>query len=225
MTPQIDSNDGFQNPTRRHPISRRDFLAGGVSLPAMVALGALASRAAADEPSTQPSTQPASPAGGPLSVEFAEECQIQRRYIAFAEKAQADGFPNVAKLFRAVAAAEVVHANMVLAAMKNVRSTTENLQLSADFEDWLGRFVLPASLKAAEKDHDLPRTLLFHKVLGAGEDHSKVFHDALKAVSKRADIADAPIHVCPGCGNVMVGGTPDTCPICANERSTFMMVQ
>jgi rubrerythrin len=222
MAAESATNQPVNNPSDQET-TRRAFLALTAALPAASALGALAwadlSALAADAT--------AAAAANPISLEklhaeFAEECQIGWKYLAFALKAEAEGYPRIARLFRAVADAERIHANILLHVMSAVKSTKENLQLGADYEAFLIEGVFPQSIDHAQKDHDPVAELTFHRFLGAGYSHHDVFATALAAVKDGKDLADLKITVCPVCGNVMLGAGPEVCPVCRTEKLKFL---
>ncbi len=214
------------DPVMVEAATRRQFLAMTAALPALSTIGGfslaeLCARAA--EPTDASAAAPNPISMEKLHAEFAEECQIMWKYMAFAQKAQEEGRPRVAKLFRAVAEAERVHANILLFVMSAVKTTQENLKFGADYESFLIEGVFPKAIETAEKDRDPAAALTFHRFLGAGVSHAKVFTDALAALDKGKDMADAKISICPICGHVMVGDGTEVCPICRTQKAKFVL--
>gem|GEM_PF-1720927 len=162
---------------------------------------------------------------GRLYMQFNEESQISRRYEEFAARAQEDGYPQVAKLYRASAEAEKIHAKLLANILGLVNSTEKNLKYSTDFELFVNKAILPDSRALAEKDSDPAATVVFTKFQGACAVHARLFGEALKSVQTGKDIASLPIHVCPDCGNIIIGDAPDKCPICRADRSRFIAVK
>jgi rubrerythrin len=164
------------------------------------------------------------PAAGPFEVEYDAEAQIGRKYTAFAEKAAEEGYPEAAHLFRAVAHAEEIHARLVLAAMKIVKGTKENLQASADFENYVVQEVLPGSVERASAGGDGAAAVMFRRCLGASKTHAVLFTAAGEQLRSGKDLAAGELAVCPGCGNVLSGAIPDRCPVCNAEGARFLHI-
>jgi rubrerythrin len=160
-----------------------------------------------------------------LEAAFAGESQANRKYLAFAKKAEADGFPQVAKLFRAAAEAETVHAHAHLKALGGVKETAENLGEAIQGEGHEFREMYPPFLAEAEKEGNTAAARSFRYALAVEEIHHDLYGKALAAVEKGGDLPDEPIHVCPVCGNTFVGATPDTCPVCGVKREKFFEVK
>lgn len=156
-----------------------------------------------------------------LSAAFAGESQANRKYLAFAEKAEADGFPQVAKLFRAAAAAETVHAHAHFRVMGGIKSTAENLQAAADGEGYEFREMYPPFLQEAVKEGNKTAEFSFKFALAVEEIHHGMYLDALKAVNESKDLPERKVHVCQVCGNTVYDEVPDKCPICNAPKDKF----
>lgn len=159
-----------------------------------------------------------------LQAAFAGESQANRKYLAFAKKAETDGFTQVAKLFRAAAEAETVHAHAHLTVMGGVRETPRNLETAISGEGYEFREMYPEFLAEAEKEQDAAAARSFRYALAVEEIHHGLYERALAAVEGGADLPDEPIHVCPVCGNTFIGETPQTCPVCGVKREKFFEV-
>lgn len=160
-----------------------------------------------------------------LSAAFAGESQANRKYLAFAKKADADGLPQVAKLFRAAAAAETVHAHAHLRAMGGIKSTTENLQSAADGEAYEFKEMYPPFLKEAQEEGVKPAEFSFKFALAVEEIHHGLYQEALTSVQAGNDLPQRKVYVCEVCGNTVYDGAPDKCPICGALREKFTEIE
>lgn len=159
-----------------------------------------------------------------LQAAFAGESQANRKYLAFAKKADEEGFPQVAKLFRAAAAAETVHAHAHLRVMKGVNSTAENLQAAIEGEGYEFRQMYPDFLKEAEAEGNQPAAYSFKNALAVEKIHHGLYNQALAAVKSGGDLPQTKIYVCEVCGNTVKGQAPDKCPICNAPKDKFTEV-
>lgn len=159
-----------------------------------------------------------------LQAAFAGESQANRRYLAFAEKAEAEGYPQIAKLFRAAAAAETVHAHAHLRAMKGVRGTAENLQAAVEGEAYEYREMYPAFLEEARAEAHKAATQSFKNALAVEEIHHTLYQEAADLLAGGDDLPPATIWVCDVCGNTVRGDAPDRCPVCGAPRERFREV-
>jgi rubrerythrin len=160
-----------------------------------------------------------------LNEAFAGESQANRRYLAFAKKADEEGFPQVAKLFRAAAEAETVHANAHLRVLGGVKGTGENLQAAITGEGYEFREMYPEFLAEAEKEGNKPAEITFKNALAVEGIHHGLYSDALEAVKTGKDLDAANIFVCSVCGNTVFGEPPDVCPVCNAPRDKFFEVE
>ncbi|MBN1436137.1 MAG: rubrerythrin family protein [Sedimentisphaerales bacterium] len=160
-----------------------------------------------------------------LQEAFAGESQANRKYLAFAEKAEKDGFPQVARLFRAAAAAETVHAHAHLRVLGGIKDTTENLQAAIEGEGHEFQSMYPGFLEEAEKEGNKPAARSIKFALAVEEIHHGLYTDALKAVQAGSDLAETKIFVCPVCGNTVYNQAPDQCPICGVPKEKFFEVE
>jgi rubrerythrin len=156
-----------------------------------------------------------------LADAFAGESQANRKYLAFARKAEDDGYAQVAKLFRAAAAAETIHAHAHLRVLGGVQETAANLQEAIAGEGHEFKEMYPAFLAEAEKEGNKPASISFKNALAVEEIHHGLYEEALAAVNGGKDLAETSIWVCPVCGNTVKGGAPDRCPICGVPGEKF----
>ncbi|MFH1717562.1 MAG: rubrerythrin family protein [Planctomycetota bacterium] len=159
-----------------------------------------------------------------LQEAFAGESQANRKYLAFAKKAEQDGYPYVAKLFRAAAEAETVHAHAHLRVMGGVKSTDENLQAAIEGEGFEFQEMYPKFLSEAETEGNKPAVFSFKNALAVEEIHHGLYTEALDAVKSGSDLPETKIFVCAVCGNTVKGHAPDKCPVCGASKEQFQEV-
>jgi rubrerythrin len=158
-----------------------------------------------------------------LKEAFAGESQANRKYTAFAQQAEKDGFANVAKLFRTAAEAETIHALGHFKAMGAIGTTAENLQEAVNGETYEYTEMYPPMLEQAESEgHKAKR--MFGFALKAEQVHAKLYAQALDAVKQGEDLDVGDIYLCPFCGHVEFGTAPDSCPICGAKAEKFVQV-
>jgi len=159
-----------------------------------------------------------------LKEAFAGESQANRKYLAFAKKAEADGYPQVAKLFRAAAEAETVHAHAHLRVTGGIKKTEENLQEAIEGEGFEFQQMYPKFLAEAQAEGNNPAVFSFKFALAVEEIHHGLYTQALNAVKSGSDLPDAKIYVCPVCGNTVKDNIPDKCPVCGAAKEQFQEV-
>jgi rubrerythrin len=159
-----------------------------------------------------------------LQEAFAGESQANRKYLAFARKAETDGYPQVAKLFRAAAEAETVHAHAHLRVMGGIKDTADNLQAAIDGEGFEFQEMYPGYVTEAEATGNRPAAFSFKNALAVEEIHHGLYSQALEAVQGGNDLPEARIFVCEVCGNTVYGQPPDKCPICGVPHTRFFEV-
>ena len=160
-----------------------------------------------------------------LQEAFAGESQANRRYLAFARKADKEGYPQVARLFRAAAEAETVHAHAHLRALGEIKATTENLQAAIDGEGHEFKNMYPDFVAQAEKENNAAAVMSFKNALAVEEIHHGLYTQAINAIKSGSDLPQTSIYVCPVCGNTVEGQPPDKCPICNTPKDRFFEVK
>lgn len=160
-----------------------------------------------------------------LAAAFAGESQANRKYLAFAKKADQEGYPQIAKLFRAAAAAETVHAHAHLRVMNGVRCVADNLRAAIDGEGHEFKKMYPEFVAEAEKEGNKPALISFKNAMAVEEVHYGMYSDALAAFEGGKDLSAASIHVCDICGNTVVGDAPDRCAVCGAGKDHFAEVK
>jgi rubrerythrin len=159
-----------------------------------------------------------------LKTAFAGESQANRKYLSYADKAVSDGLPNVAKLFRAAADAETIHAQRHWRALGMVRDTAQNLQDALTGETFEVQEMYPPMLEQAVKDQEISAQYAFKGALEAEKIHATLFADALDSVKNGKDIGEFTAHTCMVCGYTHVGGEIDKCPVCGVVWAKFREV-
>lgn len=156
-----------------------------------------------------------------LKNAYAGESQAYMRYLIFAEKAEEEGLPNIAKLFRAIAYAEHVHAKNHYNVLGMIRDTAENLRLSIDGENHEVTEMYPAYTAVAELQEEKGALRVMNWALQAEKIHMGMYQKAKQAVESGKDIKIGPIYICKVCGYTAEGEEPERCPICGAPRGKF----
>ena len=156
---------------------------------------------------------------------FAGESQANRKYLAFAKKADTDGMPQVARLFRAAAAAETVHAHAHLRVAGGIKSTTENLEAAIEGEGFEFQEMYPKFLQEAKDEDNKPAMMSIQNALAVEEIHHTLYTEALNAVNGGGDLDARPIFVCGICGNTVYDAAPEKCPVCGAPQAKFSEIQ
>lgn len=160
-----------------------------------------------------------------LQAAFAGESQANRKYLAFARKAQEEGRAQVAKLFRAAAAAETVHALAHFRVMNGVGATAENLKAAIAGEAYEFESMYPDFIKVAESEGKRAAVATFKNAQTVEGTHHALFTAALEAISSGKDLAPMDIWVCDVCGHTHVGNeAPGSCPVCNALKKMFTSV-
>ena len=159
-----------------------------------------------------------------LQAAFAGESQANRKYLAFAAKADVEGFPQIAKLFRAAAAAETVHALAHLRVMQGVADTKRNLQAAIDGEEYEFKEMYPPFIKQAQVDGDAEAVTSFRNANSVERTHYELYRKALESLTAGKDLAAGPMYVCNDCGHTVLGKAPEECEVCGAPKSKFKEV-
>lgn len=149
-----------------------------------------------------------------LQEAFAGESQANRKYTAFARKADAEGLTQVAKLFRAAAEAETVHALAHFRVMGGIKGTADNLRAAIAGEGEEFKEMYPKFLTEAQQEGDKGAENSFSNALAVEEIHYGLYSKALESVKSGNDLPSAKLFVCSVCGNTVENGVPDKCPVC-----------
>lgn len=160
-----------------------------------------------------------------LKEAFSGESQANRKYIAFAEKAERDGFPQIAKVFKAAAAAETVHAHNHLRAMGGIKSTVENVKEAINGEHYEFTKMYPEFLKDANQEDHKQAIRTFDYANQVEKLHHELYNKALEAAEKGEDLEEKEMYICPVCGYTHEGDPPETCPVCGAKKKVFKKIE
>lgn len=157
-----------------------------------------------------------------LKEAFAGESQANRMYTAFAAKADKEGNPQAARLFRAAAKAEEVHANNHLRALKAIKSTNENIQTALSGENHEWEQMYPEMIKTAKAEGKKDAEMSFHYANEVEKVHSQLYQKLLGSPSSSEAY---PYYVCPYCGNTVEKEAPAACQVCGAKGELFLKVE
>lgn len=160
-----------------------------------------------------------------LKEAFAGESQARNKYTFFAVKASEEGKSQIAKLFRAAAMAEKVHARNHFNAMGGVNSTVENLKAAIQGESYEHLDMYPGFIKDAEEEGESQALKSFEGASKVEEIHEGLYKSALEAAEKDGDLDEEDIYICQVCGNTVFGEPPEECPICNSPKEKFEKVE
>ena len=160
-----------------------------------------------------------------LQEAFAGESRANRRYLFFAEKADKEGHPQIARLFRAAAEAETVHARNHFNAMDGVGSTRDNLLAAVMGEHYEFTRMYPPFIEKAEAENNKRAKVTFEFANQVEKIHHARFEEVLKALEAGQQLKDEPYFVCQVCGNTIAGEAPERCPVCGAPLSKFKRVE
>jgi len=159
-----------------------------------------------------------------LKDAFAGESQANRKYLAFSKKAEQDGYKRAAKMFRAAAAAETIHAHNHLRELGGIRSTRENLQEAINGESYEFQKMYPRMMDDAKAEGRDGALKSFHYANEVEQVHAALYKKVLDSLD--ADKGkDSSFHVCQVCGYTVEGEAPDECPVCKSKKQAFRMVE
>ncbi|EKF84856.1 rubrerythrin family protein [Methanobacterium formicicum] len=156
-----------------------------------------------------------------LNEAFAGESKANRKYLAYAKKADEEGHPQVAKLFRAAAEAETVHAHNHLTVMSGIKTTEENLKDAIEGEIEEFEEMYPNFIEEAKADENEKAVWTFDVANQVEEIHAGLYQKALEALGNNEEV---DYYVCRYCGNTVENEAPDVCPVCKALKSDFFNV-
>jgi rubrerythrin len=160
-----------------------------------------------------------------LQAAFAGESQANRKYLFFAEKAGEAGNRQLARLFRAAAEAETVHARNHLKVLGEIKSDKENLAAAVGGESYEFTEMYPGFIEQARKENNKAAVNSFDLANKVEQIHHKLFQAALSGLESGKPSKDAPYYVCQVCGNTVEGEAPERCPVCGAPRSRFKKME
>jgi rubrerythrin len=157
-----------------------------------------------------------------LKEAFAGESQANRKYLAFAKKADQEGYAQVAKLFKAAAEAETVHAHNHLREMGGIRTTRENLNEALSGEVYEFQKMYPGMIEAARAEGNKGAEKTFNYANKVEKVHAALYKKAIEELGKNRQ---TDYYVCQTCGNTFEGEPPDKCPICGAAKASFKKIE
>ena len=160
-----------------------------------------------------------------LQTAFAGESQANRKYLFFADKAEKEGHPRIARLFRAAAEAETVHARKHLQTMGGIGSTRDNLQAAVAGELYEFTQMYPGFIEQAKTENNKSAETTFDWANKVEKIHHGLYQKALEDLETGKEVKDVPYFVCQGCGYTVAGEAPEKCPVCGAPRSMFKRVE
>lgn len=156
-----------------------------------------------------------------LKEAFAGESQANRKYLAFAKQAEKDGYAQAAKLFRAAAEAETVHAHAHLRTLGEVKNTADNLKAAVSGETFEFKSMYPDMIKTAEAEGNKAALRSFTFANEVEKIHAQLYQ---KALDNLDSLPEADYYVCSVCGYTCENEAPDTCPVCSAKKKAFFKV-
>jgi len=158
-----------------------------------------------------------------LEEAFAGESMAHMKYTIFAEVAEKEGKKNIARLFRAIAYAEFVHAKNHARNLGYVKSTPENLEIAIGGESFEVKDMYPAYLQLAKYFEEKGAERSFHYAIEAEKIHTSLYGNAKEKAEKDEDIQEESIYICPVCGYTYMGDEPPAkCPVCGTPKDKFV---
>ena len=159
-----------------------------------------------------------------LQTAFAGESQANRRYLFFAEQAEKDGQPQIARMFRAIAEAETVHARSHLSTLGQIKSTKENLEEAIGGEHYEFTEMYPEFIEQAKSEGAKKAEVTFDFANKVEKIHHKLYEKALQALESGQKPEEKAFAVCQVCGYTVEGEAPDKCPVCGAPQSRFKKI-
>lgn len=156
-----------------------------------------------------------------LKEAFAGESQANRKYLAFAKQAEKEGYPQAAKLFRAAAEAETVHAHAHLRTLGEIKSTADNLKAAVSGETFEFKSMYPDMIKTAEAEGNKAAHRSFSYANEVEKVHAQLYQKTLDNLNS---LPPADYYVCSVCGYTCEDEAPDTCPVCGVKKKAFYKV-
>ena len=157
-----------------------------------------------------------------LKEAFSGESEANMRYLAYAKQADKENQPQIARLFRAVAYAELIHAHNHLRVMNGIEATDANLKTAIELENYEVATMYPEFMGYAEEEGDKKALRTFTWAYEVEKGHEELLKQALETMG--ASVGDLEIWVCPACGHTHVGVRPEKCPVCGMPGERFEKV-
>lgn len=158
-----------------------------------------------------------------LKAAFAGESQANRRYLAFAQKAEEEGNSQIARLFRAAAEAETIHALNHLRIMGEVKTTKENLNIAIAGETFEFKQMYPEYIDIAKQEKNQQAVWSFEVANKVEKIHAQLFSKTIEAF-RNDKIVHGDYYVCSVCGNTVEVEPPEKCHVCSAPKPKFFKV-
>lgn len=159
-----------------------------------------------------------------LKAAFAGESQANRKYLAFAQQAEREGKLGLAKLFRAAAEGETIHALNHFKTMDGAKSSLENLKTAVGGEGYEQEEMYPKFIKEAEEEGNEKAKISFYGAQEVEKIHENLFKEAITELEKGGDLEEKNYYICKVCGYPAIGEPPEKCPICGAPKEEFYPV-
>ena len=159
-----------------------------------------------------------------LQYAFAGESQANRKYLAFSKKAEQEGHKRAAKMFRAAATAETIHAHNHLRELGGIKSTRENLDEAINGESYEFQTMYPGMIEDARSEVRQGALRSFEYANAVEKIHAALYRKVLESIEKDKGREAEDFHVCQVCGYTVEGEAPDECPVCKSKKRAFMKV-
>lgn len=156
-----------------------------------------------------------------LKTAFAGESQAHMRYLIFAKKAEAEGFSNIARLFRAISHAEQVHATNHFDVLGLIRGSPDNLQMAIDGEAYEVNEMYPTFNAVAKFQGEKGAERTTDWALQAEKIHASMYQKSKQAAEEKRDITLGSMYICDNCGYTVEGEAPERCPVCGASKDKF----
>ncbi len=159
-----------------------------------------------------------------LKAAFAGESQASRKYLYFAERADKEGQPQIARLFRAASEAETIHARNHLEAMQAIGTTEDNLKAAIRGEHYEFTEMYPPFVEEAHAEGNKRAETSLRHANEVEKAHHQLYREALATLERSGRMTEGPYYVCPVCGETVFGKAPQSCPICATPGSRWKKI-
>ena len=156
-----------------------------------------------------------------LKAALPAKSQANRLYLASAQKAEEEAFIQAAKLFKAAAEAETIHALNHVRITGQVKSTIDNLGTAISGESYEFKKMYPEFLAAARDENNKQATWSFDVASKVEQVHANLFQKTINALKNKKALENIDYYVCGVCGNTVEGTPPDKCPICGSPKEKF----
>jgi rubrerythrin len=153
-----------------------------------------------------------------LQQAYAGEAKASLRLKVYAEKAEKEGYPQIAKLFRVIAYSEEIHGARALKVLKEIKTTEKNLAESFQSEKGVAAVAYGDFVKLAEAEGNQEAVIHFSQSRDVEETHAKLYKEAMNHFLEERETV---YHVCLVCGYVADGVLPETCPVCGAKAEQF----